>query len=127
MKQTVDLTTEVASPGYVSENTNNGVTQNDQITLTGQLKKEEIPVELKLGKYWYWFYFDQPFLLKDNASGKPQTIIKIQVVPETNSYDTNEKQNYFDNYIDKKITIQGYLSWGYSESRTIVVQDIKEF
>lgn len=78
--------------------------------IRGMIRKEKIPVELELGDYWYWMYFNEPFLLENSASGIPQYINKIQVVEAA--------QNFFtlENFLDKQVEVAGNIGWGYAES-----------
>lgn len=89
-----------------------------EFELIGTIKKEEIPEDLQLGDYWYWFYGDEPILLKSNASGYPVYVEKIQVYPP--------KHDMFniDDYLDKKVQIYGTQGWGYSESTIIQLEAI---
>ena len=91
----------------------------DTFTVRGVIKKEKIPEELELGEDWYWIYFDEPYLLKNNASGWPQYIDKLQLVPpqDTAFYK-------IDDYLDSPVEIYGYNSWGYAESSVIQVISI---
>jgi len=91
----------------------------DTFTVRGVIKKEKIPEELELGEDWYWIYFDEPYLLKNNASGWPQYIDKLQLVPpqDTAFYK-------IDDYLDSPVEIYGYNSWGYAESSVIQIISI---
>ncbi|HXK52841.1 hypothetical protein H6802_00305 [Candidatus Nomurabacteria bacterium] len=95
--------------------------EDNPIFLQGTLKKENIPDELELGDYWYWIYFEEPYLLMNNASGLPLYIDKIQVLRP------NSKDFYdLEKYIDKKVEIHGYQTWGYSESSVFQAIAIRE-
>ncbi|HLB51810.1 hypothetical protein A3F07_04725 [candidate division WWE3 bacterium RIFCSPHIGHO2_12_FULL_38_15] len=93
----------------------------DKFTVRGVIRKEKIPAELELGEYWYWINFEEPYLLKDNASGWPQYIDKIQLFPpqDTSFYK-------LDDYLNKHVEIYGYNSWGYAESSVIQVISMTE-
>lgn len=96
--------------------------QGDEIFLYGTLKKEPIPQELELGDYWYWLYFDNPHLLINNASGVPLYVDKIQVNPPENKdmYD-------IENFVDKKVEVYGYQTWGYAESSVFQAVSMREY
>ncbi len=98
------------------------VGQNNKIFLYGNLKKEAIPEELQLGEYWYWLYFEEPHFLVNNASGVPMYIEKIQVNPSENVDFYN-----IDEFIDKKVEIYGYQTWGYAESSVFQTVSIREY
>ena len=91
----------------------------DTFTVRGVIKKEKIPEELELGEDWYWIYFDEPYLLKNNASGWPQYIDKLQLVPPQDAAFYK-----IDDYLDSPVEIYGYNSWGYAESSIIQVISI---
>lgn len=78
--------------------------------ILGTIKKEEIPVELDLGDYWYWIYMDAPLLVEDNAQGRPMNFKKIQIESPT-----PEVLN-LDEFLDKKVEVSGNIGWGYAES-----------
>lgn len=82
---------------------------------TGTIKKEKIPLELELGDYWYWLYFDEPYLLEQNAAGFPMNVDKIEIYPYTE----------IETFIDKHVTIYGYFSGGYAESTVIIAKKIE--
>ena len=91
----------------------------DTFTVRGVIKKEKIPEELELGEDWYWIYFDEPYLLKNNASGWPQYVNKLQLVPPQDAAFYK-----IDDYLDSPVEIYGYNSWGYAESSIIQVISI---
>ncbi len=93
-------------------------TLGEKITTQGVIKKEKIPLDLELGDYWYWFYFEEPYILETNSSGNPLLINKIQIVAGS-KYDNADQM--LDEYLGKKLKIYGELSWGYAESRIIVL------
>ena len=98
------------------------VGQENKIFLYGTLKKETVPVELELGEYWYWLYFDEPHLLVNNASGVPLYIDKIQVNPPESLDIYN-----LDDFTDKKVELYGYQTWGYAESSVFQTMSIREY
>jgi hypothetical protein len=79
-------------------------------TVKGTVRKEVIPEELELGEYWYWFYFDDPYLLVENAVGYPLFIEKLQI---TDSIYSNFK---IEEYINKHVILNFQLGAGYAES-----------
>jgi hypothetical protein len=91
------------------------------IKVRGMVKKEQIPVELELGEYWYWLYFNEPFLLEENATGVPVSIDKIQVLPPWD----NESFN-IDNFLNIQVEIDGTLNWGYAESKVLQIITLTE-
>ena len=87
-------------------------------TFVGTLKKERIPAELELGDYWYWLYFDEPYLLEQNARGIPMDVDKLQVnAPEREA----EGMDIFDG---QHVEIKGNIAWGYAESSVIQAEEI---
>ncbi|MBI2414415.1 hypothetical protein HYV31_01025 [candidate division WWE3 bacterium] len=94
-----------------SQTSNSGDREYDETEVSrGIIKKEIIPKELELGDYWYWIYFDEPYLLKDNASGFPRYVSKIQVSPSQNI------AKDFDEMVNIPVEIFSRKSWGYAES-----------
>ena len=87
-------------------------------TFVGTLKKEAIPAELDLGDYWYWLYFDEPYLLEENARGIPMDVDKLQVNPPAREV---EGMDVFDG---QHVEIKGNLTWGYAESTVIGAEEI---
>lgn len=88
----------------------NAVGEANKYILEGIVRKERIPAEMELGEYWYWLYFDEPYLLVNNAMGKPMYIDKIQLnPPEDSSYN-------LEDYVDLNVEVFGYQTWGYAES-----------
>lgn len=87
----------------------------EEYTVKGVIKREKIPEDLDIGDYWNILYFEKPFLLEDNSSGKPMFINKIEV-----GY-----LQQLDEYLNKQVEITGALGWGYAESRTLSIKLIK--
>jgi hypothetical protein len=85
------------------------------LRIRGTIKKEIIPPELDLGDgYWYWFYFDEPFLNKESANGLPMLTEKLQVFPP------KDVENYdIENFLNKRVEAFGNMTWGYAESNVI--------
>ncbi|GIW69881.1 MAG: hypothetical protein KatS3mg101_0628 [Patescibacteria group bacterium] len=94
------------------------VTDQEIITFTGTLRKEEVPAELELGDYWYWIYFDEPYRLEQNAAGFPMDVTKLQVNPPK-----SEEFN-IDAFDGQHVEIKGYITWGYAESSVIQAEEI---
>jgi hypothetical protein len=86
------------------------------------LKKESIPAELELGEYWYWIYFEKPVLLVNSASGVPTYVDKMQLIPSE-----NEDFYNLENFVDKRVEVYGYQTWGYAESSVFQVEAIREY
>ena len=99
----------------------NAVGENYPLIIEGIIKKEEIPAELELGDYWYWIHFDEPYLLVNNASGTPMYIEKMQLNPPENAemYDLEE-------FLDTKVEVFGYQTWGYAESSVFQVLSLRK-
>ena len=87
-------------------------------TFRGTLRKEPIPKELELGEYWYVFYFDDPYLLEENAAGRPMYIKQIVV--------NGPKDNFYnlDDFVDKHVEIKGEFGNGYAESTVLNITAI---
>lgn len=91
------------------------ITQAPKITtFRGTLRKEETPKELDLpNKYRYILYFEEPYLLKDNAVGYPLYIESIEV------FSPRDRTLDLDPYDDLYVEVAGILSWGLAETRII--------
>jgi len=115
-----EITTKETTPKSTNSIVIGSVDENETQFLTGTLKKEKIPVELDLGDYWYWLYFDNSALLLNNAMGYPLYIDKIQVV-------LGEAKDLYslDEFDGKKVEVFGKQSWGYAESSIFEVYAIK--
>lgn len=87
---------------------------------TGTIRKEKIPAELELGDYWYWIYFDEPYLLEENAAGFPMNVEKLQI-----SFAENTNNNKIEEFTDKHVTVHGYLTWGFAESTVIAAESVE--
>ncbi|OGC60116.1 hypothetical protein A2380_00840 [candidate division WWE3 bacterium RIFOXYB1_FULL_43_24] len=87
-------------------------------TFVGTLTKDEIPAELELGDYWYWLYFDEPYLLEENARGMPMNVDKLQVNLPAQEI---EGMDVFDGM---HVEIKGSITWGYAESSVIQAEEI---
>lgn len=70
--------------------------------------------------YDYQIVLKEPFLDTYNASGSPQKIKLIDISPSTNSI-----WRVLQNSIDKEVTIEGTMAWGYSESRYLQINKIE--
>jgi hypothetical protein len=90
------------------------------ITFRGIIRKDKIPAELQLGDYSMMIYFDEPYLLEDNAFGKPVYINSMQV------YDPVDGRAKLNDFVSKHVEIFGTLTWGYAESRVIQAVSITE-
>lgn len=69
--------------------------------------------------YDYDLQLNKPFMLKENATGQPQAVNKIDIIPGNNSIWTEIEKN-----INKEVSLEGYLKWGYSESRHLEVTKV---
>lgn len=90
----------------------------EKVVTKGQIKA--LPDDRDLGQEkMYFIYFNEPFILWDNATGYPQFMDSLELVSnEENKFD-------FEKYVNKEVLIAGELTWGYAESRVIKVQAIK--
>lgn len=86
----------------------------DAVEYTGVIKKEKIPEEYALGDYWYIFYFDKPQIIETAGGDMMRDSLQIQA----STIDSLE------GHLDKKVTVKGRLSYGYAESRIILVDEI---
>ncbi|OGC45333.1 hypothetical protein A2V49_00810 [candidate division WWE3 bacterium RBG_19FT_COMBO_34_6] len=89
-------------------------------TFKGVIKKEEVPKELELGDYWYFLYFDEPYLCTQCATGFPVFMEKIEI------WSTGKIPVNLDNYINKHVITAGTLGWGYAESTIFSAEAIAE-
>lgn len=94
--------------------------KNGLIIFRGIIRKDKIPAELQLGDYFTMIYFDEPYLLEDNASGKPVYMKSMQV---NEPVDGSAKVS---DYTGKHVEILGTLTWGYAESRVVQTVSITE-
>jgi len=108
---------EQTEPGKVIDS----IGEAEPILLRATVKKEPIPQELELGDFWYWLYFDEPHLLVNNAAGVPMYINKIQA-------NTPIAADFYDieDFVDKKVEVYGYQTWGYAESSVFQIISLRE-
>jgi hypothetical protein len=100
----------------------NALGQGNETFIYGNLKKEEVPEGLDLGDFWYWIYFEDPYLLVQNATGVPLYVEKMQVLPA-------EYEDFYDieDFVNKKVEIYGYQTWGYAETSVFQITAIREY
>lgn len=91
----------------------------EKITLRGVVNNSNRPAPDI--NYDYQVELSKPHLDNDNASGKPQKIILLTVVP-----DTNNVWMELTNNINQEVEIQGYMEWGYSESKYFRITSIRK-
>ena len=70
--------------------------------------------------YDYQLKLTEPFVDKFSSYGSPQKVSLVEVSPTTNSLWTELEDN-----IDKEITVEGYMAWGYAESRYLQIISVK--
>jgi hypothetical protein len=70
--------------------------------------------------YDYQIKLSKPFLDKDNSSGSPQQVSLVVTVPDTNIVWVELMNN-----INHEIELQGYMEWGYAESKYFRITSIK--
>ncbi|MDP3998337.1 MAG: hypothetical protein Q8P89_01835 [bacterium] len=70
--------------------------------------------------YDYQVKLSKPFLDKYNSSGSPQQVNMVDAIPSTNNVWIELTNN-----INKEVEIQGYMQWGYSESKYFSITSIK--
>ena len=70
--------------------------------------------------YDYQLKLAEPFVDKFSSAGSPQKVSLIDITPTTNSL-----WNELGNNINKEIIVEGYMVWGYAESRYLQISAIK--
>ena len=70
--------------------------------------------------YDYQLKLVEPIVDKFSSAGSPQKVSLADVTPTTNTL-----WNELENNIDKEITVEGYMVWGYAESRYLQIINIK--
>lgn len=66
--------------------------------------------------YDYQLELEIPFVDKFSSAGSPQTVSLVDITPGT-----NDLWNEIEMNINKEITVEGYMVWGYAESRYLQV------
>lgn len=66
--------------------------------------------------YDYQIRLSEPFVDKYSSAGSPQKVSLVDVTPTT-----NDLWNELENNIDKEVTVEGYMVWGYAESRFLQI------
>jgi hypothetical protein len=90
----------------------------NKVTLKGTIIRGVRPAP-DIG-YDYQLKLDEPYLDKSSFSGSPEKISTLDVAPSNNSlWETLEKS------IGKKVKIEGFLAWGYSETRYLKATSVK--
>ncbi len=69
--------------------------------------------------YDYQLALSQPFLDEDNASGLPQQVTLYGAVPNSDAVWKDLSEN-----LDREVELQGYLLWGYAESKYFRVTSV---
>ena len=70
--------------------------------------------------YDYQLKLVKPFIDQNSPVGRPQEISLIDVIPSTNNIWSKLESN-----INKKISVEGYMVWGYSESKYLETISVK--
>lgn len=88
------------------------------ITLSGTVKKlnPSTPAE-----YAYELILDKPFYDELQASGEPN-MTKVPLLSRDDSIQESMK-----GYVEKEVTVEGSMEWGYGESRFLNVSSINLF
>lgn len=93
---------------------------SDAITFTGMIKKEKIPTEMQLpGEFWYWMYFDKPFINRYSMAGEPVNESKLQILKPV---DPNVN---IESFLNKHVKVVGKIGYGISESNVIETKSIE--
>lgn len=69
--------------------------------------------------YDYQLKLSEPFVDKFSSAGSPQKVSLVDVTPTT-----NDLWSELENSIDKEVTVEGYMVWGYSESRFLQILSV---
>jgi len=91
----------------------------EKLTLRGSVDHSKRPSP-DIG-YDYQLKLSEPFVDKFSSADSPQKVSLIDVTPNTNNLWTK-----LENNINKNITVEGYMVWGYAESRYLQIITIKE-
>lgn len=101
-----------------SETPTENVAGAEKITLRGVANNGNRPAPDI--NYDYQVKLSKPFLDKDNSSGSPQQVSLVDTVP-----DTNDVWIELTNNVNREVEIQGYMNWGYSESKYFRITSVK--
>lgn len=104
------------SPYSVTSTEN--VTGAEKLTLRGIVSNSNRPAPDI--NYDYQVKLSKPFLDKDSSSGSPQQVSRVDAIP-----DTNDVWTQLTNNINREVEIQGYIEWGYSESKYFRITSVK--
>jgi hypothetical protein len=66
---------------------------------------------------WYWLVFDEPYLLKENATGIPMYMNELQIYPIEKGVNIMNKT--LSDFEGTHVEVAGHLGWGYAESKII--------
>lgn len=97
------------------ENTKSGVKFQ---TFEGVLKREK-RVAPDVGAYDYALVLTTPYVDKNNASGLDQKVTLLFLTPATDAVWSTMESN-----MDEKVTLGGYMNWGYAESKYFLVTKV---
>ncbi|MBU0975118.1 hypothetical protein KKD03_05465 [Patescibacteria group bacterium] len=94
------------------------VTEAERLTLRGVANNSDRPAPDI--NYDYQIKLSKSFLDKENSSGSPQQVSLVDAIPDTNDVWITLTDN-----INREVEIQGYMEWGYSESKYFRITSIK--
>lgn len=90
----------------------------EKLVLRGEVVRAKRPAP-DIG-YDYQLKLTEPFIDKFSSAGSPQKVSLIDI-----SSTTNNLWNELENNINKEISVEGYMAWGYAESRYLQIVDIQ--
>jgi hypothetical protein len=105
----------ICSPYYGSGEPANAT----YVTLSGLLKRFERPAPDI--DYDYTLALDEPYLDENNATGLNMYVKNYVVIPSTSALWLKLEGN-----IDKHVTLDGYFSWGFAESKYFTVTGVTQ-
>lgn len=70
--------------------------------------------------YDYQLKLDQPFLDNDSPAGSPQWVSSVEVVPSSDVIWRSVQEN-----LNRKVTVEGFMLWGYAESKYFRAESIQ--
>jgi len=70
--------------------------------------------------YDYGMQLDTPYTDNENASGLPQRLLVLVIVPQN-----EDVRRVLQSKIGSPVTAVGYMAWGYAESRHFIILEVK--
>ena len=98
-----------------SVNPSENIAGTEKLTLRGIVSNNNRPAPDI--NYDYQIKLSKPFLDKNSSSGSPQQVSLVDAVP-----DTNNVWIELTNNLNHEVEIQGYMEWGYAESKYFKIQ-----